>query len=300
MQLKNHSLHVIENLAHRIELAEEQLKALDDGEYNLIYTTRALQSLQKRIMRPLRIAILGELNSGKSSLANLLIRNIKLPTRAITNTRLPTLIFYSEKPTIHVISHDGTKIDVDVGLQGDLSDVFRLEIGLPEKSLKHREILDCPGLSAIEMDDSDFNVSEHSVDGVLWCTIATAAWRENEMSAWFELSERTRVRSILVITHKDQLSDDQLERVLGRLQNEIGVFFKDIIGLSSRQAIAAFDQQQDYTDAADGLWTKSGAAEFMMTFDALCENIRLERAESALRVVQRIANRTLVRMDLNT
>src|SRR5262245_23777849 len=64
---------------------------------------RALQRMGRRLDRPLRLAICGEVNSGKSSLANLLGRIESLPTAAISNTRIPTLLYYAYEPEIWAV-----------------------------------------------------------------------------------------------------------------------------------------------------------------------------------------------------
>ncbi len=57
---------------------------------------RALGRVARAVARPLRIAILGESNSGKSSLANLVIGEMTLPALPVANTRLPTLLQYAD------------------------------------------------------------------------------------------------------------------------------------------------------------------------------------------------------------
>ena len=56
--------------------------------------------LTNRLSRALRISVLGEYNSGKSALINVLIGTQVLPTSVEANTRLPVRIFQAARPSL--------------------------------------------------------------------------------------------------------------------------------------------------------------------------------------------------------
>ena len=53
-------------------------------------TSRALLRLSQFLGRPLRLAVLGESNAGKTTITNLIAGGITLPVLPVANTRLPT------------------------------------------------------------------------------------------------------------------------------------------------------------------------------------------------------------------
>ena len=71
--------------------------------------SRAFGRMARAANRPLRIGILGESNSGKSSLANLLVGVSTLPALPVANTRLPTLLMYARAPFVIGLYESGER-----------------------------------------------------------------------------------------------------------------------------------------------------------------------------------------------
>ena len=90
--------------------AEDILRKAADAYPFLDGPGRAFQRMAKAANRPLRIGILGEANSGKSSLANLLAGVSALPADPVANTRLPALLKYAAKPSVTAIYESGERI----------------------------------------------------------------------------------------------------------------------------------------------------------------------------------------------
>jgi len=187
-----------------LTLARNMLERAIPPGSRLFPAVRALRRTQQRLDRPLRLAICGESNSGKSSLANLLGRIESLPTAAIANTRIPTLIYYAHEPQIWVVhGAPGQRARVSADPKALPRSIFRLEVGLPSPRLRAVEILDCPGLA----DPDQIDLAFHAVDAALWCTVCIQAWKESERVAWSQLPARLRSCGLLVATHADLLFD---------------------------------------------------------------------------------------------
>lgn len=68
-----------------------------------------LEKLERILSRPLRIAVLGEQNSGKSLLINYLLRHQVLPSGGFSGESTELLIRYAPVPSVYAISRDGSR-----------------------------------------------------------------------------------------------------------------------------------------------------------------------------------------------
>ncbi len=83
--------------------ARRQLESLRRYDQALAVCAAGLARMEAVLTRPPRVAILGEVNSGKTSVADLLLGVGLLPSSVVANTRLPVLIRYAETTTLHAI-----------------------------------------------------------------------------------------------------------------------------------------------------------------------------------------------------
>ena len=270
-----------------LKLARSMLERAIRPGSKLFPAVRALRRTQQRLDRPLRLAICGESNSGKSSLANLLGRIESLPTAAISNTRIPTLIYYAHEPQIWVVhGAAGQRTRVRADPNALPRSIFRLEVGLPSPRLRAVEILDCPGLADPEQ------IVSHAVDAALWCTVSIQAWKESERVAWSRLPARLRSCGLLVATHADLLPDDRdRDKLLTRLRHECGSMFRDMIPVATIDALALVQERENAP--VPSAWHTTGADMLEAALSALVDSARDQRASSALRVTGRIAHQAL-------
>ena len=257
---------------------------------------RAIRRTELRLERPLRIAIVGEFNSGKSSLTNLLARIESLPMAVISSTRFPTLLYQARKPEVWAVHLDGRRqsLRADRPLSGQ--SIFRLEVGLPSPRLRALQILDLPGLADPRFDASLADLTAHNVDAAIWCTVSTQAWKESEREAWEQLPMRLRNRGLLVTTHCDLLrSTIDREKLSSRLLFEAGPLFTGIVLMSTTQALATMGGE--HAGSAAGIWEASGADALDMALEELLQGVRKQRNAAALEVTARIARHTLARLE---
>jgi hypothetical protein len=263
-------------------------RAVSSGS-NLAPAIRALRRTEQRLDRPLRLVICGEVNAGKSSLANLLGRIESLPTAAISNTRFPTLLYYADEPEIWAVPQTpGRRVRLRADRKTLPQSVFRLDVGLPSPGLRGAQILDLPGLA----DPTHVDLAVHAVDAALWCTVSTQAWKESERLAWSQFPTRLRACGLLVATHADLLANARdCEKLLTRLRSECDSMFRDIIMVSTVNALSLMRKDELVPVAA--AWQASGAHALDVALSALLLSVRDRRAQSALRVTGRIAHRAL-------
>ncbi len=70
---------------------------------------RTLGRIERCFMNPLRLAVLGEANSGKSLLINYLLRHQILPSGGFAGDNTEILIRYAPEPSVHSIGMDGSR-----------------------------------------------------------------------------------------------------------------------------------------------------------------------------------------------
>ena len=258
---------------------------------------RALRRLEGRLTRPLRVAIVGEFNSGKSSLTNLLVGIDSLPTAIVSNTRIPTLLYHAARPEIFAVAADGVRSAIDVDHSLRANEAIRLEVGLPSPRLQLVEFIDLPGLADPRFEDSSVDLAAHGIDAVLWCTVATQAWKESERMAWTALAPRLQKRGIMVVTHRDLLNAVEDEaKLLTRLRGAAGDDFRDIVMLST-SAGAEPPQITLPPDAQEAAREAGSLGALERAIDRLLDTVRQQRGSVAIEVINRIAGHALARME---
>jgi hypothetical protein len=248
---------------------------------------RALRRIARTVRRPMRVAILGESNSGKSSLANLMVGGLTLPAPPVANTRLPTLLQYAPVPFIRAVNASGVRLALSPKDDALPENVIRLEVGLPSQTLRWLEVLDFPGGENPLLPTTTPSMLRHGIDAAIWTTVATQAWRRSERLAWLALPTRIRSRGLLTVTHCDLIPrEEDLRRLSARLETEAKPHFWGMCFVAApggRQA--GFAQPMDTSD----LFSQIGKLQNQFLAD------RLERAVT---VTRRLAGQTLDRLGL--
>jgi hypothetical protein len=244
---------------------------------------RALNAANTVLRRPLRLALMGEANSGKSALTNLLLGSSIIPALQLPNTRIPTLIRYADNPSVAALLTTGHTLPLTAGA-APRADMIRIEVGLPIAHLRACEIMDFPGFADPWLGYGSMDVAKHRIDGSIWCTFSTQAWKESERAAWRMLPARMRRHALLVVTNKDLLRDEQAQKVTARLEKVAMADFRGIALASSPKALRALNGEGAVADSAQ--WHASGGAAFLEATGQLLLHIRQER----LKRVQSFAN----------
>ena len=280
---------MIKMLIEQLDAARYHLESKISAHSHVSLISRALRRIRNKLLRPLRLAVIGEVNSGKTSLTNVLIGNITLPTQVITNTRYPTLLHYSKNPTVSAQLLDGSTQYIDQEILDNPDAVQVLNVGLPNDFLKSIEIIDSQSFSDAHMTIDETDLSYLQADAFLWCTSATGPWKHSEQEFWDYVPDYYKERSLLVVTRKDILNDEDRNKIFSRLKYEVGDIFRDILFISSIQAI----QSREVTDEQklSEIWSLSGAENLTIKVIEMISEIRSQRFRSAKAVVDRITER---------
>ena len=245
--------HVSQDFLIRLRLVREQLAEVAWENVGSQRASRLLGRLEGRLLRPPRIIILGEPNSGKTTLANGLIGCDLLATDIVRNTRVPTILKYARTAVVHLLARDGTRQRVEEGnidcrvLDGQ----GVIEVGLPMQCLQTYEIIDTPGSMLADVAEERFGTFDRAADVsrsahmAIWCTVASQAWRASENAHWMRLRKRAWLQNILCVTHADRLDSADREKVRRRLQSETGHIFESIVMSSGPEKPGKIAQNLD-------------------------------------------------------
>jgi hypothetical protein len=254
---------------------------------------KLLVRVRDRLSRPPRLMLVGEFNSGKSLLANLLIGESVVPTSIVPSSQFPIRFHFAPRPVLGAVVAGRTQQNLGWSRLDALArlPVDRIDVGLPLERLRKFEIIDTPGMGSPSplWNGADSECRLPFAHLPIWVTAAPRAWRESERRAWTDLGERHRATGLLVVTQTDLLSGpDDVARVLERLTAETAGLFASVIPLSLPEAIASsvIGKTAGQDEAKqDEAWAKSGGAQLEQAITLILEEIaarRLASAKSAL------------------
>ncbi len=278
------SAHELLRLAQDARLHLAQLNLAEPA---VQICTAGLARLETILAQPPRIAIMGEVNSGKTSVADILLGAGVLPPSVVANTHVPVLIKYADDVCLDAITQQGRRRLTDEGLD-DLPSglqLKRIEIGLPSIRLLAFEILDTPGGYSPGFGQPDAQI-------FIWCTVATRAWTESERAHWSQLPLRCRRNALLVATHKDALAQPaDIDKVEQRLHRAAADMFRDVVLVtatgSPRPGMRPYLEAPPLDQGADFLLDRIAA---------WTAEISARRARKAEKIIRHLARLTFHRL----
>lgn len=246
----------------------------------------------------LKVAICGEVSSGKSAVLQALLRN----------NFLPDFFGVEDRPVIRVRTGADTEtiavFDADGGMESfdKLSDI-EPRSGLAEIQVSQKEPGPFGSCELIEMPPlRDGFLTQAEIDRIaacdilIWVTIGSQAWRLSEKTLLDEIGDRRPSEAILVVSRGDKFrSDEDRERLMDRMERETADYFGERVMM--RASPAAIEASGDDDDA----WQLVGAKSLADALDNSRRNLACDSAaeeESSARVVsfmtQRIAPEEVV------
>ncbi len=263
-----------------LRAVRERLRNLRVDDPAIPACVEGLTRIEASLRRPLRIAVLGEYNSGKTSVTDLVIGKGLLPVSVIANTGVPVLVGHSEQPALFGVDAAGIAIRIDGREDDPLTDLdYRaLEIRLPIPWLQNHQILDTPATLAPSLFATDADIA-------IWCTVATRAWTESERNLWSTVPARCFKTALLVATHKDSFySDEDCAQVLQRLQSMTARLFRSVLLVTAAPPEASGGNAADLAAETETL---------RAAIETSAQLVRDRRLVKAKRIVQRLARLAL-------
>ncbi|HEU4404264.1 MAG TPA: dynamin family protein [Polyangiaceae bacterium] len=181
----------------------------------------AAEALAVEGERPLRVAIVGEFNAGKSTFLNALLGAELAPMGVVPVTACPHHVVYSPDPFARVVTSTGhDRVVAPERLKATLDEVrragaraLRVTVGQPLERLRHFELLDTPGFNA---PDAEHAAAARSVLAeahvALWLLDATQPLKESERRVLGELA-KGKLPVQALVNKIDRLEPGALPRV---------------------------------------------------------------------------------------
>ena len=228
----------------RLDRHARALHALD--------ATAKVAELAVERSRPVRLAIVGEFNAGKSTFINAVIGADVAPTGVLPTTATLHHLRYAPDPFARIQFHADAPGDVRerlvpsselrTALKGtDPNWVKRVEILQPIASLTRVEILDTPGFNAPDLRHTEAARSAfEEADAAIWLLDAGQPLKQTERRILDEAKE-TRLPVQILVNKADRLKPEELEKVMstvGESLAEVGIpSWSPPLALSARLAL---------------------------------------------------------------
>lgn len=193
----------------------------------------ALSELERRLDEPLRIALVGSVKAGKSTLLNGLLGERIAPTDSRECTRIVTWYHYGATPAVRGRLVDGASVPVpakrqqdrlELELQGLTPEDFeRLDVTWPAPGIQGITLIDTPGIASISRDFSNqtnsFLLPEQGAAGADAVIYLLRSLHDTDVRYLHAMDERTRhgksaMGSIAVLSRADELGSGRLTAML--------------------------------------------------------------------------------------
>ncbi len=205
-----------------------------------------LEILINNLNKPLKIVIMGEVKAGKSTILNSIVGAEISPTDVLETTAAIIEISYAEKPYgvikkdgKEIASGDAEKISAILNFNRGQRDYFKgsviVNFFLPLEALKEFTLVDTPGiLSVTAQNCAAAKNYVKEADLVLWVLNAHHLGQTDILDELTEVSGLGKP-VVGIINRIDQV-DGSKERLKQYVQNEMGLYLKEIFCLSAKKA----------------------------------------------------------------
>lgn len=205
---------------------------------------KELDLLLASLSQNIKVGVVGQFSSGKSSLLNLILQRDILSTGLVPVTFKPTFLRYADEYCLRVEYMDGS--DELLGINeihkftdqrlSDTKEAKSLHVFAPIKLLKKLTLVDTPGLNANELDSLSTFDELSSFHALIWLSLIDNAGKKSEEDSIKANLELFSDKSICVLNQKDRLNDEDLQRIMHYSKEVFSKYFSQIIAISCKEA----------------------------------------------------------------
>lgn len=265
----------------------EQLRAsLSKSDQNDDAIKAQIAQVDQHLVRlggPVRVAVLGGPLSGKSSLVNFLTGEDLIPVGTADPTRPPIIMRYSKKPA--TIAGWWTGIEVientlSVAAAAANSPDF-VEFRIPNPILQFINFLEMPRAKDESSLSEQLRWVSSRADVVIWCTKASDPWTEEEAKIWSPYAEKLNGRTILAVTHMDQV-ETSIADVQKQAKERAKNLFQSVVLIATTEAAKAAPKGQVTNPAA---WEATGGRDLVSAVLSLSREMRKAEIETVHQLI---------------
>ncbi|OWY15216.1 hypothetical protein B6V72_01035 [Thioclava sp. F34-6] len=214
------------------------------------------------VRAPLRVAICGEVNSGKSTVLNAILRARSIGDN-LGRTERPTVVArYRATPGVVMRDATGREIDAAEVEEGGAvpSEIY---VYSAQPHLQGFEFVEVPLTCAEDLNEGQVGLIA-TCDVMIWVTIASQAWRLTEKTLIECLGSARPSDCLLAISRGDKLRNDRdRAKLKARVQRESAAYFSRIAFLhGSRDLLRA-------AETSDEAFQRSGGAALIAALGAM-------------------------------
>ncbi len=199
----------------------------------------AAERLLARLEGPVRVALVGDSGSGKSSLTRLLVGRDLIPD-GVSGANAPSVVaVHGKAPAIVAGWWSGRRkpypIDALNAALSERSDY--VEFCFPLPILEQISFFDMPAATDPVEQKKRLAWLLKRADLVLWCKKAGEAWTKADTELWSLASPQLRGASLLIVTGMDRMSHDKAQAAYERMEAEAEGQFAAVLPIATLEAI---------------------------------------------------------------
>ena len=215
-------------------------------------TSTTLKNLTQSIQEPMKIAIIGQFSSGKSTFLNALLGQEILPSGITPITAKICHIVYGNDYALELHYKNGNIATKPLYYMNEVSVAENAKIAFyklyaPLELLKSMSFLDTPGFNSQNQSDTDTtNAVLESVDGIIWLTLIDNVGKQSEKEIINAHIRRYASKSLCVLNQKDRLkNEDEINTSLEYAKKAFSGLFGDIIAISAKNALQSYSHNNE-------------------------------------------------------
>ncbi len=252
---------------HLFHLIEKIKKKLKSQENILKYFGEILKRIDDVVEKPLKLAVLGEFSSGKSTFLNRLLGIDILPTGFAPVTAAVTILEYGEVEKIEIVYKDSgenlvTKeydgydklqiIQKQIIESSDFIDIKRIKVFVKNDILKCFNIIDTPGFNDPKNLGDKTKEIFTEINFVIWIFNSFQAGKGTEKENLNEFISKTlyknNIYSLINFGDKIASSEDEYEKVATDITKNLNDNFPNYFSNQNILLISSYSQDKFWCD----------------------------------------------------